>query len=448
MKRSVSILTLTSTFALLASLLPAATARAENELTLDEALAMARKANRNLIVEKTRVAQAQTNVESAWSALFPVVAAQGKYTRNYKEVTIDFSQMAGMMTTPDPNAPPAPPPLLLQPLNQLDAVISATMPLLAPAAYPALDAVKKNVHATEANYAAVEASVLFSVAQTFYAAAAGDEVLVARRSNIEVARATLANAKTRFAAGTVTKVDVDRAEVALVRFEQAEREARYGREQAYRGLSTLIQANAPFRVKTSLVAPKSETQTGEWELALQLRPELRALDLQLKSFEAQRAARGWQWAPTLSAFGNARVFNYDNFARDRHSWAAGGQLDWVIFDGGNRDAARHLADAQAQQVQAQADALRDTIRDDIANARLQLDTKLQATNAASRAVELSRETVDLVRTQYEAGSATQIDLLQAQDSLTASEEALAQAHFDVAVADLTLRRAAGTFPGK
>ena len=64
---------------------------------------------------------------------------------------------------------------------------------------------------------------------------------MARRSSIEVARATLKNAQTRLSAGTVTKVDVDRAELAVLRAEQMEREARHGREQAYRGLATLIQ---------------------------------------------------------------------------------------------------------------------------------------------------------------------------------------------------------------
>ena len=39
-----------------------------------------------------------------------------------------------------------------------------------------------------------------------------------------------------------------------------------------------------------------------------------------------------------------------------------------------------------------------------------------------------------------------IDLLQAQDGLVAARESLAQAHFEVAVADLTQRRAAGIFP--
>jgi outer membrane protein TolC len=63
-------------------------------------------------------------------------------------------------------------------------------------------------------------------------------------------------------------------------------------------------------------------------------------------------------------------------------------------------------------------------------------------------VALAIETLDLVRTQYEAGHSAQIDLLQAQDGLVAAKEALAQAHFEVAIADLTLRRAAGSFPGR
>jgi outer membrane protein len=413
-------------------------------LTLDQALAMARKANRSLIVERARLAQAQTSVEQAWAALFPTIAAQGKYTRNYKKFEFGTPMTA---------------PLLIQPENQLDAVVTGTVPLLAPAAYPALEAVKKNVLSSQANLETAEATVLFSVAQTFYAAAVSEEVMVARRSSIEVARATLRNAEARFGAGTVTKVDVDRAELALVRAQQLERESRYGREQAYRALGTLIQAPGPFRVSVAaeqqaapLPSPAASRDGGgpggEVDAALQLRPEFRSLRFSLEAAEAQRRAQGWRWAPTLSAFGNARKFNYDNFARDRYSWAVGGQLDWVLWDGGTRDALRHQAAAQAAEAQARAEVLRDSIRDDLASGRSLIATKSSAREAAVRSVALAKEALDLVRTQYQAGTATQVDLLQAQDSLVVSQEALAQAHFDLAVADLTFRRAAGTFPGK
>jgi outer membrane protein TolC len=182
-------------------------------------------------------------------------------------------------------------------------------------------------------------------------------------------------------------------------------------------------------------------------LALRLRPEFRALELTARSAEEQRRSYAWRWAPTLSAFGSLRAFNYDNFAQERHAWAIGAQLDWVLYDGGVRDAQRHFADAQFQESAALAAVLTDTIRDDLANGHGLLETKRHAQQAAERSVALALETLELVRTQYEAGQSAQLDLLQAQDGLVAAKEALAQAHFEVAVADLTLRRAAGSFPG-
>ncbi len=398
-------------------------------LTLEEALVMARARNRTLVVERARLEQAQSSVEQAWAALFPIVAAQGKYTHNYKEVELAF---AGS-------------PLLLQPSEQLDAAINVTVPLLAPSAYPAVESVKANVRAAEANYKVSDTALLASVAQMFYMASIADEVLVARGSSAEVARATLKNAQTRFDAGTVTKVDLHRAELALVRAEQSEREARDARERTYRALGTLIRFDGPFRAHVRPVPPERHDE-GELDLALRLRPEMRALEATLDSTKAQARAHAWRWAPTLSAFGNARRFNYDNFARDRYSWAVGAQLDWVLYDGGIRDAQRRLASAQSAEAQARFELLRDSVRDDLADGRRRLETKERGVAAALRSVGLAKETLELVRVQYEAGTVTQVDLLQAQDTLVAAQEALAQAHFDVAAADLMLRRAAGTFP--
>jgi outer membrane protein TolC len=402
-----------------------------NVVTLEQALGRARKRNRTLGVERARLQQAQTTVEQAWTVLFPTIAAQGRYTHNYKEVALPFGGSN----------------LLLQPSEQFDVGLNASAPLIAPAAYPALAAVKANVRAAEANFSVTEAQLLVTVAQTFYLASIADEVLVARRSNVGVARATLGNAQTRFSAGTVTKVDVDRAELAVVRAEQGEREAGDARDRTYRALATLIQLDQPFTVQVQPRPPQLHDER-ELETALHLRPELRVLEATLESAEAQQRARAWQWAPTVSAFGNVRKFNYDNFARDRYSWALGGQIEWLIYDGGGRDAQRHQAAAQVQEALARTEVLRDSVRDDLADGRRRLDTKLHGLEAAERSVTLAKETLELVRVQYEAGSVTQVDLLQAQDALVASQEALAQAHFDVAAADLLLRRAAGTFPGQ
>jgi outer membrane protein TolC len=403
-------------------------------LSFEQAIAMARKNNRAIRVDRAQLVAAQTQTETAWSSLLPTIAAQGKYTRNY--VAVEFPP-----GTFGPNG------LLLQPLNQWDAGITGTTPLLAPAAWAGLKSVKASVASAEANFAAQEAELLVSVGQAFLAAAGTDELVEARRSSVVVARATLKDAQVRLAAGSVTKVDVDRAEFTVVRTEQQEREAVTSRDRAYRSLATLLQSSKPFKVDTNF--PTSPMPNpNDVDTALHLRPEFRALEETARSADEEANARAWQWAPVVSAFGNARVFNYDNFHLDRHAWAAGAQLDWQLFDGGARDAARHQANARAAAAREQAAQFSDRVREDMANSSADLTTKQQGVQAAQHAVALSQESLDLIRTQYTAGTATQLDLLQAQDALIAANVALVQARFDVAAADLTFRYAAGTFPPK
>ncbi|HEX7836628.1 MAG TPA: TolC family protein, partial [Kofleriaceae bacterium] len=103
---------------------------------------------------------------------------------------------------------------------------------------------------------------------------------------------------------------------------------------------------------------------------------------------------------------------------------------------------------QRRAAEARLELLADRVSDEVANARGSLETKRKGVAAAERAVALARETLRLVRAQYEAGTVKQLDVLQAQDTLVGAEVALAQAHFDVELADLQLRRAAGEFPGR
>ncbi len=309
------------------------TAHAEvvaQRLTLEQALGIGPQSEPKSGRRASALAQAQTNLDLAWTALFPTVAAQGKYTRNNIAFTVSDN--------PTHN-------LTVQPKNQLDGSVSFSRPLLVPSAYAGVQAATEAPAASEAQFEASQTTILLSVAQAFYAAAITDEVMSARESNIEVARATLQNAETRFNNGSVTRVDVDRAELALVRAQQGARESRFAQEQAYRALATLIQSDRSFKVHT-IPANGAMEAPFTLESALRLRPEFRALELSMQSADAQRRAYAWRWAPTLSAFGGLRAFNYDNFASERHSWAVGAQLDWVLYDGGVRDVQRRLARAQ------------------------------------------------------------------------------------------------------
>jgi outer membrane protein TolC len=445
-------------------------ASAERPLTLSEALDLARRNNLDLRAARAVLLQTETGIAQARSALLPTAAAQGRYTHNYKEVTLDLAlQNAGIVgladvikaTSMNPvqngvinafeqglaAAAAAQGPIIIQKQEQLDFTLSGTVPLVVPFAYPALSGAKKSYAASEANFGATETAVLFSAAQAFYAAAGTDELVAARRHAIEVADQALKNAQARFEAGVVNRVEVARAQLTLVRSTQAETEAQDGRAQAYRTLATILGLREPFVVATEGEPAVSSVPMGERvQVALRLRPEFAALTRTAEAQDAQRTSALWRWAPSLSAFGNVRAFNYPGFSGDNFAWAVGAQLDWVLFDGGVRDAARHLAAAQERESRIRLLHMRDTIADEIANASDALKTKRRALETARQSVALSKETLGLVQAQHDAGTATQLDLLQAQDALVNAEVAVAQARFDLAVADLSLARSSGTFP--
>ncbi|HEX8952406.1 MAG TPA: TolC family protein [Polyangia bacterium] len=446
-------------------------ARAQRTLALDEALQTAHRNNRDLKQAKARVAQAHAGVLTAWSALLPVVTAQGKYTHNYKEVTLPASSFTGATTgladvlkaaamqggqqqladaiqgyenalvAMSPNS------IVIQKGEQLDFVAAATVPLIVPYAYSALSAAKRSEEAGRANFDVSDAQVLYSTAQAYYACAGADELVAARLHAVVVAQKALDNARARLEAGVVNRVEVQRAELQLVRAQQALVESQDTQAQTYRALGTVMNMHEPVRVIAEEPAPAEaapvETLTAQ---ALQLRPEFGVLQKTVDSNRLTVESNALRWLPTLSAFGNVRAFNYAGFSGDQYSWAVGLQLDWTLYDGGIRDAQRKLAVAQREENEAKLDLLRDQVRDDVYNAERALKTRRRALETARRSVQLSQQTLDLVQVQHDAGTATQLDLLQAQDNLVAAEVALAQARFDLALGGLSLERLSGAFP--
>jgi outer membrane protein TolC len=442
-------------------------ARAERSLTLDEALRLARENNRDLKAARESLALAQATLEQVRAQLLPTVSANGRYTYNYPSAVLDpatFSaatdalaatlqatsadpiQQAALQAYRDQLRARAGEPITIVRENQLDFTAQAAVPLVVPGAYPAYQAARVQKKAAAATVEVSETAILYNTAALFYAAAGTEELVGARKHAIEVAAETVKNAKARLEAGVVNRVEVTRAELAYNRALQQHEEAKDQRTRAYRTLRTLVLLEEPFVVQPGERAAREEAVEELQRHALVLRPEVRAYELNIQAGN-KLALSGWlRWLPSLSAFGRFGAGNYVGFSGKQFSFAAGVQADWLIYDGGVRDAARHQAEAQRRQAAMQLAQLRDTVNADIAQAAQELRTKREALRTNEKAVLLSKETLKLVRAQHDAGTATQLDLLQAQDALFSAEAGVAQARFDLALGELTLERNAGTFP--
>lgn len=482
--------------ALLAVAVPAF---AQRQLTLDEAIGIARQRSRDLRANRERRNQVRADLDRAWAPLLPTVSLQGKYTLNNQEVTLSTTAPTG---TPQPGSladlssrlaaaqgqlqadtladlyqgrAPSDAVLtdvaavqqaadaaqqfckkhpgssecaiVIQKRNQVDFVASAQLPLVVPFAYHGLRAARLTLEAQDANNQTAESLLLLQVATAFYLAAGNDEVVVARKHGIEVARQTLDNARARLDAGVANRVDVTRAEQAVVRAEQAERESEDGAAAAYRTLATLCQLREPFKVKPG--EPSSPPEPDEALIArgLTLRPEVLALRRSIAALDDAILSAKLRWAPSLSAFGLFRAFNSAGFAGNPYAWALGLQVDWLVYDAGLHSAQQRQSESVQIETGLRLEQQRDVIADEIVTARRAVGTRRQAVETARREVALTDETLTLVRVQRDAGTATQLDLLVAQDQLINAEVNLARARIELGLSAVQLRRAAGLFPG-
>jgi OMF family outer membrane factor len=439
--------------AILCALVPATAIADGRPLTLENALDLARSNNRDLVAARAVLDQSRGGVDRAFAALLPTAGATGIYTHNYKNVTYANLLASRNLPPGEASAFSSLGNIVVLKQEALQASLNVNVPIAAPASWFSLDAAKQTFHAAEANLQVTQTQILFSAAQAYFAAAGSDELLQTRRHAIEVAHATLGMAEARLHAGTVNRQEVTRAQLALVNAEQAEREAEDTRDQSYRSLATIIGLRESFHVVPAAPAggdqpaaarPSVQTLAAE---AMRLRPEIGMYDAEIQAAGKRSRASLWQWAPTLAGFGALNGYNYAGLAGDKYAWDIGLQLNWAIYDGGVRDAARREADAARAENESRLAQLRDTVRDDIANATRGLETKRMALITARQSVALATETLEILHSQYEAGTALQLDVLQAQDAVVSAEVQQVQARFDLALADLALQRDVGTFPG-
>lgn len=396
---------------------------APRTIDLAEALRVAEANNLDLKAATLRMERADLDVRQARVALMPNAGAQGKYTHNGFEAKLA--------------RPGGGEPVVIQQADAFDGSLRLSVPLVNAATWSNIDASKETVDAARSTFTATKTDLLLRVAQSFYAAAGADELLAARENAIALARQTLERAKARFEMGQTTQLDVSQAELALLRAETAADEGVQAQASAYRALGTLLQVNEPLRVKSDAIVASAA--------AARERAEVTALAKTITKAELQKETAHRGWLPTLSAFGLATMSNYAGFTGRNYAWSAGLQLDWSLFDGGLRNVQAASAESARSEAEVQLRLRTASIDDEVADARSLVETKGRSVVAADRAVALSGEALELARARYDAGKATQLDVLQAQDSLVQAQVTGARARFEVATATLAYERSIGVF---
>ncbi len=402
---------------------------------LDELVRAARSFNLDNREAALTAAQRVQEVGLAWARIAPAFTGRAMYTRN------QYQAEASIPTSFGPNGPTETKSAVITAQNQYDLSLTLDVPLVDLGAWSRIRAARSTSEAAETSALATEIDVEKAVTQMYLRAVAAEALVVAAQSSLDAAVANRAVVAERKTFGTISELDVDRAAAAVERARQSLVDAEYTRSIAARTLRTLTGLQPtpgapPLEDRLDEEAPLDVWLSGRSEDL----PAIRAAALGVKAAE-ETTTESWEaLLPALSATASERFTNAVGFGTSPYyalgvalSW----RLDFVSYESARVEAAREeLARVRLEKAEQ-------TTRDAIHDAWQQVRSQIAKSRAARAEAKASAHAADLAHQRYATGTATQLEVIDADRDSFSSEVARIQADADLVYARALLRLTAG-----
>jgi outer membrane protein len=314
----------------------------------------------------------------------------------------------------------------------------------------------ENARVLAANFAFndVHRKLIYQVQEAYYRLlnASGQEA--AARASLANAQAVQQAAEERLQNGLATLPDVLEARSATAQA-QYDLQAVLGAEEIARGdLATSLGASAPTMIR---VQPLNEVPTPESvgesvnaaiDRAVEQRPDLQARVAAIRVADAQRKEAKAAFYPSLnlraSPTAQSSFILQQTLPWGHTADLTGGlslSLNWTVFDGGARRSRLAQAEAGIRGAQAQVNAARDQIEDEVWTAYSNLNTAFRQREAATALLDAATQSYAAALESYNYGVRNLLDVTAAQKVLAAarSQDILARTQVLTALADVAFR---------
>ena len=317
-----------------------------------------------------------------------------------------------------------------------------------------IDAARGEVLAANFEFNDTHRRVIYQVEQAYYQLlnASGQED--AARASLSNAQAVQQSAEERLKNGLATLPDVLEARSATAQAEY-ELQAVLGAEEIAQGNLATALGTSPteaIHVETLKELPTPNSVGDSVELAINRafaqRPDLMRLVAEIRSSNATvREARAASY-PSLSVNVNPvaqSLYGLQQTLPWGHTAGLTGglslTLSWTVFDGGARKNNVVQAEANVRAAEAQANAARDEIANQVWAAYSNLNTAFRQRQAATALLEAASQSYDSALESYNYGLRNFLDVTAAQRTLAQarSTDVVARTQVLTALADLAFR---------
>ena len=279
--------------------------------------------------------------------------------------------------------------------------------------------------------------------------------IIVQDASLELLKKELLDNQRRFEAGTVPRFNVLRAEVELANSRPKLIRARNALRIAKNNLANLLGYDVPRSVVDDIplqLSGRLEADPTEIQLpvaiakALEQRTELAALRkaerLRKEAITNAEAGRKPS-AQVFAGVGSHSSRFSQHLTRDVSGWDVGWQASWNIFDGWLVKGKVAEATALHRKSQEELDDIGRRIELDVRTGYSYFIEAKEVLESQKKVQEQAEEALRLANARTEAGTGTQLDVLNAQTALTVARSTQIEALHAYSVARARLDRAMG-----
>ena len=332
------------------------------------------------------------------------------------------------------------------PFNTFDARVTLSQSLVDRRATNETRAENHNVEAARHSYRSARDLVVLVAANGYLQTLAADARTQSARAQLQTSETLYQQAQDLKQNGIVAGIDVLRAEVRLNGDRQRVTVFQNEFEKARLQLARLIglPIGQPFTLSTDLPNVPVPDLTIEQALAQAYRdrPDYLAAQERVRAAEASRAAAFSEQLPSVQVNANYGALGL-TAADSVATYTLAGAVIIPIFQGGRSQGRLAEADADLRQRRAEAEDMRAQIYYDVRTAFFDLQANGEQLQVATRSRELANQELTQARDRFAAGVANNLEVVQAQQSVTTADEQYIDALLGYDVSKAVLARSLG-----
>ena len=309
----------------------------------------------------------------------------------------------------------------------------------------------------ELQWQAAQQALVLRTAQRYFDVAVAQEALAVLALQLEAVQRVAAEAQDRYDLGSapITDTHEARARLAALRAQQLAAQSALDVKRRLLADSTGLAGAAlavqlPVARVTSTAPVPTLLALDAWQQdAAAANPDIRLQTLAVDSARAEvqkHSRRAAASVDLVAQAGQERLHGSGDFGRASNkslNAMVGVQLNVPLWSGGMRSAKEDEALALQAQAEAQLEATREQVAQQVHAAHLALATGAERVQALAEALIASQSRQGATRLGQEVGDRTLLDLLNAENDTAAARLALAQARSDLLVERLHLAQLTG-----